>query len=102
METDVCVPFEKGNYLCKNDLPHDPDLKSNNTCRCRGFIIPDRNQVSQVTRKPVFRGLQPGKTRTGLLQMLASLEILEIPSICIILSMQRKTKALIRLHGWAG
>ena len=59
--------------------------------------------LSLVMRKPVFGGLQPGKTqnRPAQLQRLASLDILDLASICIIISKQRTTKALIRLRGCA-
>ena len=49
------------------------------------------SHLSHVTRKSVFGGLRPGKTQTSLLSF----------SIGIILSRQRKTKALISLRGCA-
>ena len=55
--------------------------------------------LSLITRKPVFGGLQPVNTQTGLLYFL---EILGIASIGIILSKQRTTKVLVRLRGCAG
>ena len=48
--------------------------------------------------KTCLWGLQSGKTQTGL----RSLEMLDLACICIILSRQRTTKALIRLRGCAG
>ena len=60
--------------------------------------------MNPVTRKPVFGvcdkiRLEPACLAT---EDSKSLEILDLESIGIILSKQRKTKALIRLHGCEG
>ena len=66
------------------------------------------SHMRPVTRKPVFRGVQPGNTQTILLidqlQMLARVKILDITSMCIILHLPRKwtTKVPIRLYECAG
>ena len=55
--------------------------------------------------KTCLQGFQPGKTQTGLLSYIdlsKKLEILDIEIKGIILSRQRTTKVLIRLHGCAG
>ena len=58
--------------------------------------------MSLVTRKPVFGGLPPRKTQTGLLSTEASqsLEILNLASITS--ATQGTTKGLIRLRECAG
>ena len=60
--------------------------------------------TSLVTRKPVFGVLDQAtfKPACSASKTSLSLEILDLASIAIILSRQRTTKVLIRMHGCAG
>ena len=60
--------------------------------------------MNQVTRKLVFRGVRPGRTRPACSASEAGyrLENFDLASIDISLSKQRTTKALVRLRGCAG
>ena len=66
-------------------------------------ITDNRLHMSHVTRNPSSEfATRYDTNQPAQLLRLARLEILDIASICIIISKQRATKTLIRLRGCAG
>ena len=87
--------FEETGFLDEVSLPYSNIFILNNIL---ATLTEPRHE------KTCLRGLQPGYTQTSRSATKTSqgLESLDIASIDIILSKQRRTKTLIRLRGCAG